>query len=97
MDRHLDLLHLEPGTGEERYVGRVEVRDGLVVVSDQRMDRLDELVLIPRFRPGDGAPVSLTEQPHAYLSQLADDLGGELVLRATALHADAGCRFRPDD
>jgi hypothetical protein len=87
---HSDLIHTE-ATGEQRVVGRVEIQDDLVVVSNQVMDQLDELILVPRFDPDSGETISSTDQPHAYLRQVADDLSGATGLRTTPLHGDGDC------
>jgi hypothetical protein len=88
---HTDLT--QTSDSDTRYVGRVEVAGELVVVSDPRIDRLHELVLVPRFDRRNGAPISLTEEPHAYLRQVAEDLEGGIGLGATALHGDESCQF----
>ena len=92
MSLHTDLIHAE-ASGEERIVGRVEVQGGLVVVSDPAMDQLDQLVLVPRFDLDNGEAISLTEQPDAYLRQVAEDLEGATGLRTTPLHDDATCEY----
>ena len=89
---HTDLIHGE-ATGQHRVVGRVEVVDDLVIVSNQALDQLDELVLIPRFDLDSGEPISLTERPHDYLRQLAEDLGEATGLRTTPLHDDSACDY----
>jgi hypothetical protein len=92
MSLHTDLIHAE-ATGEERVVGRVEIQNDLVVVSNPAMDQLDELVLVPRFDLDNGEAISLTEQPHAYLRQVAEDLKGATGVRTTPLHDDAACDY----
>ena len=94
MTLHTDLIHAE-ATGAQRVVGRVEVVDDHIVVSNQELDQLDELVLVPRFDLNSGEAISLTEQPHAYLRQLAEDLVGATGLRTTPLHDDSTCGFAP--
>ena len=71
-------------------VGRVEVLDGLVVVSNRRRIGL-LLVIVPGFDLENGEAISFTEQPHAYVQQVAEDLDGATGLRTTPLHEDASC------
>ncbi len=91
MSVHADILENEPDE-EERFVGRVEVVNGIVSVTESADDPLEQLVLIPRFLP-DGTACSMTDDPMRYLEQLAEDLREGLTMRATALHTSDVCPY----